>query len=855
MKLWNRLLLRLRGGRLEAELNDEILLHREMLEADFIRAGMTPRDAAQAAARQFGNPSAAADFSRDEWSFPRFDAVLKDLRFACRLMLRNPLLTCAAALTVAFGVGANTAILSMLEIVLLNPLGMRHTDGVMVARVRIDKIQMRRAPDSGVEFREIQSMPDAFCAAAAMENRAWNYQNGGQATRLLGQAVTPDFFRVFGEDPALGRFFAPEDRQEDQHSVVLAYAMWQSQFGGDPSAIGRKIVLDDQPYSIVGVAAAEFLFPAGAQAWIPLVLSPARLQQRGMNMDLAVFARLRNGVSPAQAVGRVNRYVAGLLASTADLAKVGYGIELDRFAVYVAGDLRGPLWLLWAAALVVLLTGCANVAGLLLTRSASRRREIAIRLSVGATRWQIVRQLLLESLLLGMAGGVAGLCMAKLAVSLLTRVSLPGRQLLALVSLNHRLLLYGVALAMISGLLFGLVPALQLLRESQTSAMVRSRRRRFQDAFVTAQVAGAFVLVVTTVLLLRSLWAVQQIQPGFDPQHLTTAFFTKPKNDPGFQDRLQSALQASPGVESAALAYPVPFDGGGLTSGFSIRDRQRQPGEPEWHGEAYFVSPEYLRTMRIPLLRGRDISETDTAAAPLVCLIDRRLAERFFPNQDPIGQQISMYRDWARIVGVVGTVRATTLEEGSRPVVYYPLVQVPFFTQSAAVVRSGLSAAKTIREAVRRTNGSVPVFDVRTMQERIGESLGIRRILAALLSVFGGISLLLATIGLYGVIAQVVSERTQEIGIRMTLGAQPAQIVAQFARQGLRAGLFGLALGAVAAVYTQSWLASSLYHTQSLDVATFAAVAAGILLLLLAAVWWPSRKASKIDPQAALRYE
>jgi predicted permease len=851
MKFWNRLLLRLRGGRLEAELNDEIRLHREMLETDFMRQGMTPREAAQAAARQFGNPSAAADFSRDEWTFPRLDAVLKDLRFACRLMLRHPLLTVAAALTLAFGVGANTAILSVLETVLLNPLGMRHTDGVMVARVRIDKIQMRHASDSGVEFREIQSMQDAFSSAAAMENRAWNYQSGGQATRLLGQAVTPDFFRVFGEDPALGRFFTPEDRQ----SVVLSYAMWQSQFGGDASAIGRKIVLDDQPYTIVGVAAAEFPFPAGAQAWTPLILSPARLQQRGMNMDLAVFARLRNGVSAAQAVGRVNRYVAALLASTGSLAKVGYGIELDPFAVYVAGDLRGPLWLLWAAALLVLLTGCANVAGLLLTRSAGRRREIAIRLSVGATRWQIVRQLLLESLLLGMAGGVAGLCMAKLAVSLLTRVSLPGRQLLALVSLNRGLLLYGLALAMFSGLLFGLVPALQLLRESQTSAMVRSRKRWFQDAFVTAQVAGAFVLVVTTVLLLRSLWEVQQIQPGFDPQHLTTAFFTKPKNDPGFQDRLQAALQASPGVESAALAYPVPFDGGGLTSGFSIRNRQPQPGEPEWHGEAYFVSPQYLRTMRIPLLRGRDISPTDTAAAPLVCLIDRRLAERFFPNQDPIGQQIAMYGDWASIVGVVGTVRATTLEEGSRPVVYRPLVQVPFFAQSAAVVRSGLPAAKTIREAVRRTNGSVPVFDVRTMQERIGESLGIRRILAALLSVFGGISLLLATIGLYGVIAQVVSERTQEIGIRMTLGAQPAQIVAQFARQGLRAGLLGLALGAVAAVYTQGWLASSLYHTQSLDVATFAAVAAGILVLLLAAVWWPSRRASRIDPQAALRYE
>jgi predicted permease len=851
MKSWNRFLLRLRGGRLEAELNDEIRLHREMLESDLVREGMTLQEAAHAAARQFGNASAAADWSRDEWTFPRIDSVLKDLRFACRLMLRHPLLTGAALLTVAFGVGANTAILSVLETVLLNPLGMRQTDRVMVARVRIDKLQMRHSTDSAVEFREIQSMQDAFSVAAAMESRAWNYQQGGQATRLLGRAVTPDFFRVFGEDPALGRFFVDEDRQ----SVVLSYAMWQSQFGGDPTAIGRKIVLDGQPYSVVGVAPAGFLFPADAQAWTPLILSPARLQQRGMNMTLSVFARLRNGVSAAQAVGQVNRYVAGLLATTAgDLAKVGYGIELDPFAVYLAGDLRSPLWILWAAAVVVLLTGCANVAGLLLTRSASRRKEIAIRLSVGATRWQIVRQLMLESLLLGFAGGVAGLGMAKLAVSLLTRVSLPGEQLLSLVSLNGRLLLDGLALAMLSGLLFGLVPALQLLRESQTSAMARSRRRWFQDAFVTAQVAGAFVLVVTTALLLRSLWAVQQIQPGFTPQHLTTAFFTKPRNDPGFQDRLKAALQNSPGVESVALAYPVPFHGGGMTSGFGIRNRVRQSGEPEWHGEAYFVSPEYLRTMRIPLLRGRNISETDIANAPLVCLVDQKLAKRFFPNQDAIGQEIAMYSGWARIVGVVAPVRGTTLEQESRPVVYYPLVQIPSY-QAAAVVRSQLPAANMIREAIRRTNASVPVFDIRTMEERIGESLGIRRILVTLLSVFGGISLLLAIIGLYGVIAQVVSERTQEIGIRMTLGAQPAQIVTQFALQGLRAGLLGLGLGVVAAIYTQKWLKASLYQVHSLDVTTFGTVAAGILILLLAAVWWPSRKASRIDPQTALRYE
>jgi putative ABC transport system permease protein len=546
---------------------------------------------------------------------------------------------------------------------------------------------------------------------------------------------------------------------------------------------------------------------------------------------------------------------------------MGYGVDLDPFAVYVAGDLRSPLWLLWVAALIVLVTGCANVAGLLLTRSAGRKKEIAIRLAVGATPWQIVRQLLLESLLLGTLGGLAGLAMAEVAISLLTRVAVPGRELLALVSLNGRMLLYGLALAVVSGFLFGLIPAIQLLRENQTSAMVRSRRRWFQDVFVTAEVGGAFLLVVMTALLLRSLWNVERIQSGFDPQHLTTAYFAKPKNDPGFQERLQSALQNEPGIESAALVFPVPFTTGGLTSLFSIRNRERRMAEPEWHAEAYLVTPEYLRTLRIPLLRGRNLTPADTANTPTVCLIDRNLAERFFPNQDPIGQQIAMYKGWAQIVGVVGAIRADGLEEETRPVVYYSLTQVPFFPQAAAVVRSSARsnvrsnarssapAGSAIRDAVRRTNPTVPVFDVQTMEERIGESLGIRRVLAVLLSIFGGISLLLATIGIYGVVAQVVAERTQEVGIRMALGARPVQILGQFMRQGLQAGLLGLVLGAAAIAYVQRWVGTLLYQVHPFDMATLGTAAMGILTVLLVAVWLPSRRASQIDPQTALRHE
>jgi predicted permease len=851
MRFWNRFRLRIRGQRLESELQDEIRLHREMLEDEFVRGGMSREEASRTAARQLGNLASVGDLSRDEWAFPRWDAIRTDLKFASRLMLRYPLLTVAAVLTVAFGVGANTTILSVLETVLLNPLGMRHTERVMVGRVHIEKLRMKHSTVSAVEFREIQSMQDTFTAAAAIEGRAWTYQTDGQATRLIGRAVTPDFFRVFDASPALGRFLTPEDTQ----SVVLSYAMWQANFGGDESAIGRAITLDDKPYRIVGVARPDFRFPADAMAWTPLILTPDRFR-RGWNMNLIVFARLRDGITPAQAVGRVDRYVAGLAASEGgDLQKSGYGIDLDPFAVYLAGELRQPLWLLWAAAVVVLLTGCANVAGLLLTRSAGRRREIAIRLSVGATRWQILRQLMIESLLLGVAGGAAGLALTRLAMPLLARVSVPGKQLLSLVTLNSRLLLYGVGMAIACGLLFGIAPAVQLLRASQTAEMARSRRRWFQDLFITAEVSAAFVLIAMTALLLRSLWAVEQIQPGFEVHRVTTAYFTKPKNDPGFLGRLQETLRNSPGVESAALAYPVPFTTGGLTSGFVIRDRQHQPGEPEWHGEAYFVTPEYFQTLRIPLLRGRNLAAADSADAPHVCLIDRQLAERFFPGQDPIGQQLGMYAGWATIVGVAGTVRATTLEESTRPVVYYPLAQVPFFASAAAVVKSGVPAAAIIRDAVRHTNATVPVYDVRTMEERIGQTLGIRRVLAVLLSVFGGISLLLASIGIYGVVAQVVGERIQEVGIRMALGARPAQIRSQFVRQGLRSGIAGLALGLAAAAFAQKWVSGMLYQVRPFDTTTFAATTAGILMLLLLAVWWPARRASRIDPNTALHYE
>lgn len=786
------------------------------------------------------------------WRVVWIDSIARDVRFALRLIRRQPLVTSAAVLTVALGVGANAAVTSVLETALFNPLGLRDAGSVVVPSVRIEKLQMRNAETSGVEFREIGAMRDTFSAVAAMEGRWWTAEDNGEATRLLGGAVTPDFFRVFNERPALGRFFIPDDRE----SAVLSYRFWQSRFGGDAAVLGRVIVLDGKPHRIVGVASDRFRLPPTAEAWTPLVLTPERLQRRGYNMSLRLFARLANGISQAQAADRVNRYVAGFTSSEAgrEMREFGYAVDLESFARYVAGDLRRPLLLVWGAALLVLITGCANVAGLLLARSSGRRKEIAIRFSLGASGLQVLRQLLVESLVLGGLGGAAGILVAAGGVSVARQLTIPGGRLLGLVHLDARLVVYALGVALLTALVFGLAPAVQLLRQDQTSAMARSRRR-FQHLFVVAEVAAASMLLVVTVLLLRSLWTIEQVRPGFEPAHLTTVYLIKPPDDLGFLDRLAERLRSSAGVESAALAYPLPFTGGGLTSGFDIRNRQHGASEPEWHGEAYLVSPGYLKTMGIRLLRGRDLVDSDSGTAPTVCLIDVVFAERFFPGQDPIGQEIAMYKGWARIVGVTSAIRATALEGLSRPVAYYSLAQVPFFPSVAVVVRSPVAAVPVIRQAVRDVNSRAPLFDVQTMEGRIRQSLGIRRVVADLLGAFALITVLLSAIGLHSVIAQVVGERTPEIGIRMALGARPGQVLRQFLAQGLRSAVAGLVVGLAAAAYAERWLASLLYEIKPFDIATFSIAGVGMLILLLFAVWWPARRASRIDPQVALRYE
>jgi predicted permease len=829
------------------DLPEELAAHLDELTEELVLSGLSPEDARDEARRRFGNQTALLERSRAVWRVPWLDALVRDVRFSWRLARRQPWTMAAAIASIAIGVGANTAVTGVVDAVLLNPLGVRNSDRIVAATVHITKLQMKGSDTSGAEFQDLQLSSGAFSAVAATEGRDWTL-GGTEPARVRGLAVTREFFQVFGV-PVV---------PPTVDAVILSDGIWRSRFGGSAAVVGTKILLNGRPYQVTGIAPPDFHFPASAEAWIALDLPPDRFT-RGNNMNLSLYARLNDGVSVEAAQQHVDHELLKLKGRPEGLSisELGYGLDVEPLAKRVAGDLRLPVLFLWLAAAVLLLAACANVAGLLMARAGSRRKEMAIRLAVGAGKLQILRQLLTESLILALLGGAAGMALASFLLGVLKRQPLPFQNILALARLDYRLLVYGMALALVSSLLFGLAPAIELLREQHTGALARARRKWFQNIYIVGQVSAAMLLLVVMGLLLKSLQAVELLRPGFDARNLTTALLIKPAQNQGsFYNALLEGLRRSPGVESAALAYAVPFAGDGpATSMFAIKSHHHRPGEPEWHGQAYQVTPDYLATLRIPLLRGRFIQDRDTAKVPHICVIDEGLAQRFFPDEEPIGQQIAMYGGWATIVGVAGSVRDQSVESTSRPTVYYSLAQIPYFPQIGVVVRSSILAAGIIRNAVANANPQVPVFDVQTMAERIDASEATRSVMSFLVTVFAGISILLAAIGIHGVVAQVVTEHTAEIGIRMAVGARAGDIFRRYAVEGLQLSLAGVVIGLTVAGGCSGVLRGFLYAVQPLDPAVMVMGGLGVLLVSGAAVFGPAWRAARVDPQIALRSE
>jgi putative ABC transport system permease protein len=816
------------------------------------------------------------------------NTLLQDLRYGTRMLSKNPGFTAVAVLTLALGIGANTAIFSVINSLFLHPPGLPNPDRVVAVRGKYDKLGLKSIVISAPDFAAIRDSRKVFAAAAIENDSDFNYTSGDWPQRLQGAMVTWQWFDVFGARPILGRTFTQaEDQPNANQEVVLAYAAWQRWFGGDRGVIGRTIELNEQPFKIVGVMGQEFRWPDSADLWTPMGLSPeASNLNNTFNENYFAVARLQPNVTFAQA----SAYVRVLVRRVVDDPRStyakdsGWGVFILPLVDFIYGNLRTPVLILAGAVGFVLLIVCANIAGLLLAKATGRGRELAVRSALGASRRRLVRQALAESTLLSLAGILVGLLVASVGINALMLIA--PKQLVAAGSfpLDWHVLLFTVGLGAVAVFLFGLMPAWQMsrvepyqvLRGSERTTAGGRQRHRLRSFLVVGELAMGLVLLAGTGLLLQSLAQILTVNPGFQPNGVITAGLSLPSRQYSTKEKqfaffrsVMGNLSHAPGVTAVGAGYPVPFTGGNSSASFQIEGQPTGPGDPGPHGNIRFVTGGYFTALGIPLLQGRFFDENDRVGSEPVAIIDRNLAREYWPNQNPIGKKIRNGRHdpWATVVGIVGHIRFNQLageesgsnisESAGKGVYYYPLFQkeAPY---GYFVMKSGGGAAAQadlVRRAVRAVDANQPVSDVKTMDERIATSLAPQRFAATLLAVFAALAVLLAALGLYGLMSHSVSQRTSEIGIRMALGASRADVLALFVKEGLRLALTGVALGIAGAFVLARFLASLLYGVKPGDPLTFIAVSLILTAVALVACYIPAWRAANIDPMVALRYE
>jgi predicted permease len=701
---------------------------------------------------------------------------------------------------------------------------------------------------------------------------------------LQGATVSLQWFDVFGAKPRLGRLFQPEEDQPKANQVVvLSYAAWKRLFGQDPSVLGRTIELNRLPYRVIGVMGPEFRWPAATDLWVPLGLAAEDYSPGNrFNENYDAVVRLKPGVSFQQASAYVqiltNRLRndgtrGGTYAKDAD-----WGMFLVPFTDYIAGDTKTPMLVLLASVGFVLLIACSNIAGLMLARASGRSREIAVRAALGASRWNLIRQTLAESLILSFAGAIIGLALSFAGVRGLLALAPENSSVALDVRMDPTVLLFTAFAAIAAGILFGIAPAWQIsrldrfdsLREGGRSGSAGLRRQKMRSGLVIGEVALALVLLVGAGLFLRSLASLQDVNPGFPPLGLISGSVTLPDAQYGdaakqiaFYNAVLDRLSTLPGVSNVAAAVPVPFTGQSGSASFSIEGRPSPPGDPGPHGDIGFVSPGYFATMKIPVKRGRVFTDQDRSNTTAVALIDETLAREYWPNQDPIGQHISSggpKTPWATIVGVVGHTKTSDLAaDVVKGRYYYPLLQQSFsFPFTTFIARTDADPARLtspLREAVRAIDPSLAVSRIKLLSDLVSASLAPRRFVVTLLGIFAGLALLMAVIGLYGVISYSVTQRTQEIGIRMALGAQASEVLGLVIGQGMQLAGIGAAIGLMASLAFSRLLKNQLFQVSAFDPLTFLITALVLVTAALLATYIPARRATRVDPMEALRYE
>jgi putative ABC transport system permease protein len=801
------------------------------------------------------------------------ETLIQDVRYGVRMMRKRPGFTAVVVLTLALGIGANTAIFSVVNAVLLRPLPYRNAERLVWVggNIRGGTNGASVSPPDYLDYRAQNTVFEEFAASTSVPN-AVNLTGAGEPERLTGSRVTANYFRAFGVEPALGRAFgAEEERAGPAPVAVLSDGLWKRRFGGDPSVVGKTLTLDGKAVTVVGIAPPEFQYPAGAELWLPLDSDDPDMKIRPAHF-LRPIGLLKPGVTIEQARAETD-LIARRLEELYPESNKGWSLTLIPLQEQVVGDVRTSLWVLLGAVGFVLLIACANVSNLMLARAAARRRELALRTALGASRWRVARQQLTESVLLALAGGALGLLLAWWGVDVLAALGAGDIPRTRDIGVDGRVLAFTAALSVLTGLAFGLLPALRASRPDLNEVLKDAGRGtsgpgrgRVRAALVVSEIALALTLLAGAGLLVKSFVGLRRVNPGFDPANVLTlridlarARYAKPEQAAAFFGELQRRVAALPGVEAAGMVTELPLSGQPNDMYFYVAGRPPQTADQKVTADFRRVNQDYFRAMRIPLLRGRGFTEQEVAGAAGVVVVNETLARNFFPDEDPLGKHLVIDFGKAEefeIVGVAGDVRHRSLEGEVYQMMYLPTLRVG---RTNLVVRTTspdpLALASAVRGEVAAVDRDQPVSAVRTMEEVVSGSVAQQRFRTLLLAAFAGVALLLAGVGIYGVIAYSVTHRTHEIGIRMALGAGAADILKMVVGQGMALALAGVAVGLLAALALTRVLSSLLFGVTATDAATFAAVSLLIAAVALLACLVPARRATKVDPMVALRYE
>ena len=808
------------------------------------------------------------------------ESLFKDIRYSVRTLLKNPGFTVITVLTLALGIGANTAVFSVINAVLLRPLPYPHAERMVYVWRMEQSDPEREYPLSPQTFANLQSRNQSFDSYCAFSNAILTLTSDGKPEALSGVLASADLWNVVGVTPAIGRAFTAEEDVAGRNRVALiSDKLWKRRFDANPQVTGQELRLDGDPYTIIGVLPPAFDFPrSDVEVWTPLGLDLSK--SSGGQYFLSTIARLKPNVTVEQSQEELQSLAAQLKEEFSSFG-LNYGLKPEPLLKHLIGDIKRPLLILFGAVVLVLLIACINVANLVLGRATARWREIALRNALGASRWSLMRSLLVESVLLAVAGGGAGLLLAAYSIDGIIEINpaaIPNRK----VTIDVFVIVFTFLMSFLTGVLFGLIPALQAtktdlhltLRENSRGATGGKRLRLIRGALIVAEISLSLMLLVSAGLLVKSFGKLLGVNPGFKPENVATCAITLPaaryadeRRQADFFRRTIQQAREIPGVESAGLATSLPFSNSRGRSSFRIDDRPAPPGATRPEADRHQVAPGYFTTMGIPLREGRDFTDADDMEHPGVVVINEATAKLYWPNEDPLGkrltigmgQEVKLYgRPVSReIIGVIGNVKHSESKADFAPEMYIPAYQVPA-PGMTLIVRGQASPGGLIdgmRRAVESVDPEQPIRGAQLLEKAIARSVAPQRFVTTLFLLFASLALVLAIVGIYGVMSNSVTQRTQEIGIRIALGAQGGDVLRLILGQGLTLALMGVAIGVAASLVLTRVMSSLLYDVSATDTATFVVIAVCLTGVSLLACYLPSRRAMKVDPMVALRYE